>query len=80
MDQLQRDHAERDSLLEETRKREGECQAQRIRLQQLVLELAKAEKPDKQQISSLAETLMESSPDEFVSIYLEAAAKAPKAE
>jgi chromosome segregation protein len=40
MEQLQRDHAERDSLLEETRKREAECQAQRTRLQQLVLELA----------------------------------------
>ena len=40
MEQLQRDHAERDSLLEETRNREAECQAQRIRLQQLVLELA----------------------------------------
>lgn len=46
----------------------------------LVLELAMAEKPDKQQIASLAETLLESSPDEFVSIYLEASVKATRLE
>ncbi len=40
MEQLRRDHAERDSLLEETRLRAAECQAQRTRLQQLVLDLA----------------------------------------
>ncbi|QDT72083.1 chromosome segregation protein SMC [Lacipirellula limnantheis] len=40
MEQLRRDHAERDSLLEETQLRATECQAQRVRLQQLVLDLA----------------------------------------
>ncbi|RIK75795.1 MAG: chromosome segregation protein SMC [Planctomycetota bacterium] len=40
MEQLQRDRAERDSLLEETRGRAVECQAQKARLQQAVLELA----------------------------------------
>jgi hypothetical protein len=42
----------------------------------LLLELAKAEKPDTRQINSLAETLAESSPETFVPLYLEAAASA----
>jgi len=40
MEQLQRDRAERDSLLEETRVRAAECHLQKGRLQQAVLELA----------------------------------------
>jgi chromosome segregation protein len=40
MEQLQRDRAERASLLEETRIRAEECQAQKGRLQQSVLELS----------------------------------------
>ncbi len=40
MEQLQRDRQERDSLLEETRVRAVECQAQKGRLQQSVLELS----------------------------------------
>lgn len=46
----------------------------------LLQELAKAEKPDKQQIQSLAETILESSKDEFVPIFLEScvAAKSPE--
>ena len=39
----------------------------------LVLELAKAEKPNIQQIHSLAATVQESSPDQLVPLYLEAA-------
>ncbi|HEX7262175.1 MAG TPA: hypothetical protein VF258_10205, partial [Luteolibacter sp.] len=42
----------------------------------LLIELAKAQKPDKQQIASLAATIAESSPDTFVPLYLEAAALA----
>jgi chromosome segregation protein len=39
MEQLLRDRAERESLLEETRTRAADCQTQKIRLQQSVLEL-----------------------------------------
>jgi chromosome segregation protein len=40
LEQLQRDHAERDSLLEETRLRAAECQSQKRNLQQLNVELS----------------------------------------
>jgi chromosome segregation protein len=40
MEQLLRDHAERDSLLDQTRLRAEECKAQKARLQQAALELA----------------------------------------
>lgn len=46
----------------------------------LLRELAKADKPDKQQIRSLAETILESSKDEFVPIFLEACVSAKSAE
>ncbi len=42
----------------------------------LVLALAKAEKPNTQQIYSLAETVSESSPDQFIPLFLEAAVTA----
>jgi hypothetical protein len=42
----------------------------------LVLELAKAEKPNLQQIQSLAATVQESSPDQLVPLFLEAAVMA----
>jgi len=46
----------------------------------LVLELAKAEKPDIRQINSLAGTVAESSPGQFVPLYLEAAVLATHVE
>ena len=46
----------------------------------LILELAKAEKPDKQQIASLAETAAASSKEEFMSAFLEAAVSATNLE
>lgn len=45
----------------------------------LILALAKAEKPDTRQITSLGESLLESSPDQFIPVYLEAAASATHA-
>lgn len=46
----------------------------------LVLALAKAEKPNVRQINSLAATVAESSPDQFVPLYLEAAVMATHVE
>lgn len=46
----------------------------------LLLALAKAEKPNVQQINSLSQTVQESSPDQFVPLFLEAAVAATSVE
>ncbi|QUE51361.1 hypothetical protein KBB96_00325 [Luteolibacter ambystomatis] len=46
----------------------------------LVLDLAKAEKTDAQQIRTVGEALAKSSPAEFIALYLEAAASSKRAE
>ena len=46
----------------------------------LVLELAKAEKPNLRQIGSLAATVMESAPDQFIPLYLEGSVMATQVE